>query len=192
MGIDLLNNSRVAVIRNVITEEDCKKLHDFTVHIKANNIDIEDMSAEDADAESDENIEYWRRKNVYLRFCPEEYQEIARLLHKRYKDIFREYLNLIDLGLAKYNENELEPIVVHVYQEGDSLDLHQDGRDFALVFYLSSVPEFTGGDLVYPNLGITLEPTRGTLIISPSNELHEVLTVTSGYRCAITTFISLR
>lgn len=191
MGIDLLNSSRVAVISNVISEEDCKTLHEYAVYIKSNNIDIDNIATQDTKAESDDNIEYWRQKNLYFKFTPKKYKDIAKKLHLQYKKLFKEYLEALGIPNASYNTLELEPMVVHIYQKGDSLDPHQDGRDFALVFYLSSPPEFTGGELVYADLGIKLEPVRGTLVIAPSNETHEVLPVISGYRCAITNFISV-
>lgn len=191
MEINLIKNTKVAVITNLISDEECQRLSDYCIHIKANNIDIGDISELDEKAASDENIQYWRSKNVFFKFAPDEYKDIARKIHLKYDEAFKEYLKLTNLGSAKYDSKWLEPIVVHVYQQGDSLDLHQDNHDFALVFYINSQPEFLGGELSYPNLDINIVPTRNTLVIAPSSELHEVVKIESGYRCSMTTFIGL-
>lgn len=191
MEINLIGNSKVAVVENIISEEECKLLSDYCIYIKANNVDIGDISELDEKAASDENIQYWRSKNVFFKFAPDEYKAIASKIHKRYDEIFKQYLISIGMADAEYDPKWLEPIVVHIYQQGDSLDLHQDNHDFAFVFYINSPPEFSGGDLYYPDIDAEITPARNTLVIAPSKDLHEVKEVTSGYRCSMTTFIAL-
>lgn len=191
MDIRFIGNTKVAIIENVIPAKDCKSLHDYVVDAKLNNLDVGIDSIEDGMKESEETIQYWKTKNVFLSTCPLEHINLGKELHLKQNEIFREYLEKLGLGDATYDSKYLEPIVVHLYRAGDNLDPHKDNNEYALVFYLSSPPEFTGGDLYYPNLNIKITPTRGTLVISPSNELHEVMEVISGYRCAITSFISL-
>jgi Rps23 Pro-64 3,4-dihydroxylase Tpa1-like proline 4-hydroxylase len=192
MDINLINNSHVAVIDDVIPEELSKKLADYAIHVKKNNIDVTNIADLDIKAESDENVKYWREKNLYLKFCDQEYEDIGIALGSEYLRIFQAYLSKIGKGSYKFDAGQIVPIVVHVYQEGDSLDLHEDGRDFALVFYLNEPEEFTGGDLVYKDLGIRIAPKRGRLVIAPSSESHEVLKVTSGYRCSMTVFVEAK
>lgn len=191
MDIKLIGTSKVGVVTDLISDEDCKLLSDYCINIKANKVDIGDISELDEQAASDENIQYWRSKNVFFKFSTDEYKKIAEKIHKKYDEAFKQYLNLIGLEDAVYDPKWLEPIVVHVYQEGDSLDLHQDNHDFAFVFYINSPPEFSGGDLFYPGNDIKITPTRNTLVIAPSKDPHEVEKITSGYRCSMTTFISL-
>lgn len=191
MDINLIGDSRIAVVTDLISDEDCKRLSDYCIYIKSNNIDIGDISQLDEKAESDENIQYWRSKNVFFKFTPDEYKAIAKQIHTKYNEAFKEYLRLIGNPNGSYDENCLEPVVVHVYKEGDNLDLHVDNHDYALVFYINSQPEFSGGELYYPNFNVKLTPSINTLVIAPSNELHEVREVLSGYRCSMTTFIGL-
>lgn len=191
MEINLISNSYVATIDNIIPEEDCKKLADYAIYVKENNIEIENIAGLDEEAESSANIKYWQEKNLYLNFCPPEYIEIAALLGEKFKDAFSKYLSVIGRPTELFDSEEIKPTVVHVYRKGDFLDRHHDGKDFALVFYLNEPDEFTGGDLLYNNLDIRITPKRGRLVVSPSKEIHEVLEITSGFRCAITVFISV-
>lgn len=191
MDIEFIKDSRVAVVDDVISTDDCKKLSDYAIYVKKNNIEIENIAELDLNAESDTNVNYWKAKNLYLKFCPPEYESISVNLGDKYAEIFKHYLSKIGLNGRRFDFDDIRPTVVHVYQEGDSLDPHEDGRDFALVFYLNDPDEFTGGDLLYSNLDIKISPKRGRLVIAPSSELHEVLEVTSGYRCAMTTFIDV-
>lgn len=191
MDIKLIKDSRVAIVDNVLSDEECRNLAKYAIDIKKNNIDIENIADLDLKAESDANVEYWKAKNLYLKFCPAEYQAIGEYLGGKYVEIFKDYLSKIGLADSRFDHDQIRPIVVHVYTQGDSLDPHEDGRDFALVFYLNEPDDFTGGDLLYNDLGIKISPKQGRLVISPSKELHEVLEVTSGYRCAMTTFVDL-
>jgi Rps23 Pro-64 3,4-dihydroxylase Tpa1-like proline 4-hydroxylase len=191
MDITLLNGSTVAIIDNVIPDEDCKKLADYAIYVKQNNIDIENIAELDLQAESDNNIKYWKAKNLYLKFCSPEYENIGIELGNRYISIFKEYLKQIGLGSRIFDIDQLTPTVVHVYREGDTLDPHKDGKSFALVMYLNEPEEFTGGDLYYNALGIRITPKRGRLVIAPSSDTHEVLEVTSGFRCSMTVFVDI-
>lgn len=191
VDIKLIKDSRVAIVDNVISDEDCEKLSDYAIYVKKNNIDIENIAELDTKAESDSNVDYWKTKNLYLKFCSQEYENIGIHLGNRYAEIFEEYLSKIGENSLRFDFDQIRPTVVHLYTQGDSLDPHEDGRDFALVFYLNGPDEFTGGDLLYNDLDIKITPRRGRLVIAPSKELHEVLEVTSGYRCAMTTFVDV-
>lgn len=191
MDINIINGSSVAIIDSLIPEEDCKKLADYAIYVKENNIEIENIAGLDEEAESSANIKYWQEKNLYLNFCPPEYIEVAALLGERFKEAFSKYLSAIGSLSGLFDTEEIKPTVVHVYRKGDFLDRHHDGKDFALVFYLNEPDEFTGGDLLYNDLDIRITPKRGRLVISPSKEIHQVLEVTSGFRCAITVFIGV-
>lgn len=191
MDITLINDSKIAIIDNVISDEDCKILADYAIYVKKNNIDLENIAELDLQAESEANVRYWKAKNLYLKFCSKEYENIGIDLGNKYVPIFTEYLTKIGVENLKFDVDQIRPTVVHVYRAGDTLDPHKDGRDYALVFYLNESEDFTGGNLIYTDLGIDITPKRGRLVIAPSNEIHEVLEVTSGYRCSMTVFVDL-
>ena len=97
-----------------------------------------------------------------------------------------------------------------VYKAGGFFHLHWDSgyakdgvvvenapnREFTAILYLSDkvdTPsnefEFTGGQLVFPDHGVTVDPKAGLMVLAPgnSNYKHKVLpTGDSGYRMAIT------
>lgn len=191
MEISLINDSRVAIVDNLITDEECKKLADYAIYVKENNVEIENIASLDQEAESSANIKYWQEKNLYLKFCPPEYTKISDTLGEKFKEALSKYLFAIGSESKSFDIDEIKPTVIHVYRKGDFLDRHHDGRDYALVFYLNEPDEFTGGDLFYNNLDIRITPKRSRLVISPSEEIHQVLEITSGHRCAITVFIGV-
>jgi hypothetical protein len=63
-------------------------------------------------------------------------------------------------------------------------------REFAAVIYLNT--DFTGGEIYFPHLGITLTPEAGSLVIFPGSLrfLHGVTAVTRGVRHTLATFLT--
>lgn len=61
-------------------------------------------------------------------------------------------------------------------------------RDISSVVYLTG--DFDGGNLVFPNLNIQIEPIAGSVVYFPSGEdcMHTVTEVVSGDRWACTSF----
>jgi predicted 2-oxoglutarate/Fe(II)-dependent dioxygenase YbiX len=95
----------------------------------------------------------------------------------------------IDNPKQNFRHLDLNYDPIHAYSAGHALENHVDLHEFALVFYVSDPSEFSGGDLVY-DVGPRVTPTRGTLVIAPSDMRHQVLEVTDGWRCSLTTFLS--
>jgi Rps23 Pro-64 3,4-dihydroxylase Tpa1-like proline 4-hydroxylase len=58
---------------------------------------------------------------------------------------------------------------------------------FGIAIYLND--DFTGGELNYPDLNISIKPKRSSVVVHDAKLLHEVLPVTSGSRYSITTFV---
>jgi len=65
-------------------------------------------------------------------------------------------------------------------------------RDISTVFYPNSI--FTGGDLHFKHLDVTIQPKPNTFVVFPSSELytHKVEKVTSGIRLTCPSFWSLK
>ena len=80
-------------------------------------------------------------------------------------------------------------------KDGQFMHLHKDSGSyhnpepivFGVAIYLND--DFTGGELVYPELNLTVKPRPRSMVIHKAQYLHEVLPVTSGSRYSITTFI---
>jgi predicted 2-oxoglutarate/Fe(II)-dependent dioxygenase YbiX len=79
--------------------------------------------------------------------------------------------------------------------ENEYMNIHSDGGNpknpqrivFGIAIYLND--DFEGGELYYPDLDISIKPKVGSMVVHESHFLHEVLTVRSGNRYSITTFI---
>ena len=78
-----------------------------------------------------------------------------------------------------------------LYKDDDGLDLWEKtlDRDLSIVYFLND--DFAGGELVFPELDLVIEPAPGTLVCFPSdhNYIHEVKAVTSGHRYTVVTWM---
>jgi Rps23 Pro-64 3,4-dihydroxylase Tpa1-like proline 4-hydroxylase len=80
-------------------------------------------------------------------------------------------------------------------KDGEFMYAHKDGGHpdskeiivFGVAIYLND--DFTGGEINYPDLNISVKPKRSSVVIHDAKLLHEVLPVKSGSRYSITTFI---
>jgi hypothetical protein len=80
-------------------------------------------------------------------------------------------------------------------RDNEFMHLHKDEGDprypepivFGVAIYIND--DFTGGELVYPELSLTVKPKPRSMVIHKAKYSHEVLPVTSGSRYSITTFI---
>jgi Rps23 Pro-64 3,4-dihydroxylase Tpa1-like proline 4-hydroxylase len=80
-------------------------------------------------------------------------------------------------------------------KDGEFMSAHKDGGYpdseqtivFGVAIYLND--GFTGGEINYPDLNISIKPKRSSVVIHDAKLLHEVLPVKSGSRYSITTFI---
>ena len=65
-------------------------------------------------------------------------------------------------------------------------------RDLSVVYFLSD--DFSGGELEFPDLGVSLKPQRGTLVCFPSDHhyLHGVVPVQQGHRYTLVTWMRVQ
>ena len=103
-------------------------------------------------------------------------QMYARFVVPKYKCEFENYEPAQFLGY---------PVGGHYIAHNDS-EIFADGewkksmdRDVSFLFYLNS--EFGGGELEFPELGLTIKPKKGMMVMFPSYKefLHRVTPVTS-------------
>ena len=205
MEIKLLDNTRVGIAENILTDEECKILHDYAVSVKS--VETEESRkaalAKDEqyisdsfmhlDSETDYDVEalsdFWGSKNVFTHLAPENIRDLVDKLRENSMPAFAAYLEKIDAPTRGFTKDLINFSPIHVYSKGHSFENHVDCHEYALVFYISDPSEFEGGDLVYDD-GPRITPSRGVLVIAPSEMSHEVLEVTDGYRCSLTTFFS--
>lgn len=81
-----------------------------------------------------------------------------------------------------------------LYSDEDRLELWEKtlDRDISVVYFLND--DFVGGELFFPNLGLLIQPTAGTLVCFPSdhNYIHGVKPVTSGRRFSVVTWMRVK
>ena len=90
------------------------------------------------------------------------------------------------------------PVGGHYIEHNDSETFH-DGdwrkiaeRDVSFLFYLNS--EFGGGELEFPELGLTIKPKKGMMIAFPSYKefAHKVHPVTWGHRYTLVSWVGTK
>ena len=107
----------------------------------------------------------------------------AEYILKNIERFFSDFTKIKDIGNIRRLKN------------GEFMHLHKDGGSyynpepivFGVAIYLND--DFTGGELVYPELNLTVNPRPRSMVIHKAEYLHEVLPVTSGNRYSITTFV---
>jgi predicted 2-oxoglutarate/Fe(II)-dependent dioxygenase YbiX len=81
-----------------------------------------------------------------------------------------------------------------LYKDEANLDMWEKtlDRDLSVVYFLND--DFTGGELVFPELDFVIKPAAGTLVCFPSdhNYIHGVNPVTSGHRYTIVTWMRVK
>jgi len=87
------------------------------------------------------------------------------------------------------------PVGGHYIEHNDAETFH-DGewvkiapRDISFLFYLNE--EFGGGELEFPELGLTIKPKKGMMIVFPSYKeyIHKVHPVTWGHRYSLVSWV---
>ena len=191
---------RIAIAHDVLPAEDYTKLYEYAVSVKLSNNEDPDNFEQygkksfqsldnDKPYELDSLISFWGSKNVFTHSASPEIREIVDKLNAKCVDILSQYLEEIDDPKKSFESSAVAFSPIHAYIKGHKFDLHEDCFDYALVFYLNDSDEYSGGELVYQD-GPTVHPVAGSLVISPSRWKHEVIEVTSGIRCSMTTFLS--
>lgn len=205
MNIKFIDNTKIATVDGIISDQECIALHEYAVETKLaetqesralmakeSNYD-EDTAFIQLDSEVPHDTEiladFWGTKNVHTNLGPRYIKNIIEKLEKNMIPAIKEYLKEIDNPKKYFDPGAIDFDPIHVYSSGHSFNKHVDCHEFALVFYVSNPDQFTGGDLIY-DIGPRITPTRGTLVIAPSDLPHEVLEVTDGFRCSLTTFFS--
>lgn len=117
--------------------------------------------------------------------------EVARPLidaiNDRISKLFNNTTQMINTGSVIRSSSDIPPKGLH----RDDVDLNSPtGRcecTYGIVMYLNS--DFTGGEIVYPELGIEYTPKEGALIVHRAGELHGVKDITEGVRYSMTAFM---
>jgi predicted 2-oxoglutarate/Fe(II)-dependent dioxygenase YbiX len=190
------------IIPNFISAEDCKFLTNY-----ADDKTAVDLSVFDAEkANQTGKLEWETDKNVRDTQSVEYDSAIADTFNKMIGHAVSNFINpYYDINLQS-----AEAVQYLKYGVGGHYSPHIDGealwhnketntlewrknieRDISILVYLNN--EYEGGELVFPNQHITLNPKAGMLVAFPSNHnfLHGVMPVTKGTRYALVSWASL-
>jgi len=145
------------------------------------------------------SIEYWSKKCIH--YTDSNISTDIRYILKKSSLGMRKFISINLQDNSRYLYSEYPQIVR--WREGDEMSPHADNieqdnitpnaspwRSFGGVIYLNS--DFDGGEIYYPNLGITVHPKPGMVILHPADikYTHGVSKVTKGMRYTISTFFT--
>ena len=116
-------------------------------------------------------------------------QMYARFVQPKYKCEFKRYEPAQFLGY---------PVGGHYIEHNDAESFVEGkwtrvaNRDVSFLFYLNS--EFGGGELEFPELGLTIKPKKGMMIAFPSYKefVHKVHPVTWGHRYTLVSWVETK
>ena len=81
-----------------------------------------------------------------------------------------------------------------LYKDDDGLELWEKtlDRDLSVVYFLND--DFSGGELFFPALDLSIRPEAGTLVCFPSdhNYIHGVQPATAGHRYTLVTWMRVK
>lgn len=96
----------------------------------------------------------------------------------------------------KYQETIQAIGGIHRIRQNRRMEAHTDINEnkiynlpiqYGCVIYLND--DYLGGEINYPDIGLSIKPKKGSLIVHKAKYLHEILEVKSGTRYMLTTFV---
>lgn len=131
------------------------------------------------------NDKKWQKKskgNIVKEVSPKAFEEIVKIFDKTsslFSNVKRiSYSNTIR---KLSNEEFMWPHLDSGYDKESSKIV------FGVVIYLNN--DFKGGELIYPEIGLSLTPKPGNMVFHDAKIKHQVFPTFSGERYSITTFI---
>jgi len=110
---------------------------------------------------------------------------ISNSLEMAFEMCTERYFQNRRLDPSKYSLT-IDPLNIKKWNTGAYMGPHPDGDTqatglaFSIILYLND--DYEGGEIRFRDHNITIKPKAGSLIIFPSNIIHEVLPITSGVR----------
>lgn len=118
----------------------------------------------------------WEGRNLTLP------ANIKELLELKVSKLFKNYTRIHDIS------------DLIAYRPGTGMGLHRDNVNpddlinvFGVVIYLND--NYLGGEIYYPDIGLSVKPKAGSLVVHPAGLLHGVKEVEEGVRYMISTFV---
>lgn len=186
----------ILVIENFIDIDDLKTIQEFCPTISEWNNEKESVYAEDGTCLY--NADYWNDRqcstDILERINPQVWYIIDKYIDKM-QAVLEDRFNCI---LSK------RPPVIMKWRPGIEQHPHADKQlndgqpnafpdyDLNSLFYYND--DFDGGELYYPDHGVTIKPKPGLAVAHPGdvNYLHGVSMITRGYRYTTPSFYTVK
>ena len=184
----------ITILPNVIPPTDIEQLLELTAtqeNQPATVIEVKDDGNHECEAKLD-------IRNTYNYVIP---QHIDQKLEHAIAGVFHQ------VAVPKYrcSHKSYDRVQMLGYPVGGHYMAHNDGehyvpetdewkrtmpRDISLVFFLNE--EFGKGELEFPELGLTIKPKKGMMVMFPSYKefLHRVNPVTWGHRYSLVSWVA--
>jgi predicted 2-oxoglutarate/Fe(II)-dependent dioxygenase YbiX len=112
--------------------------------------------------------------------------ELYPKIETAYKDIETFFTNIESIVYSRDLRRLTNSEFMWPHTDGGNPD---DPRKiiFGVAIYLND--DFTGGELIYPDLGLSITPIAGSMVVHDASLKHQVFPVLEGERYSITTFV---
>jgi hypothetical protein len=174
-------NQDIVMFNNFISKDQCNSLLKITDISSQSDWDFYKESINDSKNEWDDRILDFKKIKKFNEFNI-IFNNIFLKVQSTLNECYEANFNYTDMS-AIYRTRPEEKMNVHYDQGGDQK------IKYGAVLYLND--NYDGGQIYYPNVGIEIKPSAGSLVVHPSNKKysHGVKAVKNGIRYCTTTFL---
>ena len=164
-------------VNNFLTAEEIKSIYEIIDSAPT------DMQSWTSEQHADNPESFWVGKI----HTPKEHPEFMDNILYR---IQTELINVCDTTYINYIDS-----IQRTLPDYEPMGNHRDNEGWSeikmgIVIYIND--DYQGGEISYPDLGLSIKPTAGMLAIHPSDIIHRVLPVSGSPRYIITTFVNCK
>lgn len=142
------------------------------------------------------NLHFCRIKSIYRTsdikendYYYDEYKKMSDPLFDALDSTFNHYSNIIYPFAGKNIKGKEDQMNILKYEKAGFLPEHSDhgisSRTLSVVMYLND--DYVGGEISFPQVGVTIKPEAGSIVFFPSNFVftHEISEIKEGIRYAL-------
>lgn len=143
-----------------------------------------------------DNLHFCKIKSIYRTsdlnsddYYYDEYAKMSDPLFTALDATFNDYSNNIYPFAAKNIKGKEDQMHILKYEKAGFLPEHSDhgisSRTLSVVMYLND--DYIGGEISFPQVGVTIKPEAGSIIFFPSNFVftHQISEIKNGIRYAL-------
>jgi len=195
-------HGQIMIMPNFITKEMCKALCNYADDRTATDLSVFDPDSTNSTNEVKFAVDKSVRNTQMVEYDDDLGQQFNEVIGKAVREIINphygievksaEAVQFLKYGVGgKYDVHIDAESLWHVKANNTLVWKKSMDRDISILIYLNE--EYEGGELVFPNQHISLNPKAGMLVAFPSDHhfAHGVKPVTAGTRYALVTWASL-